>query len=138
MTKRFFIIVFILFSVITTAQERTSSPYSFYGIGLNTFRGTVENKSMGGLGIFSDSIHVNLQNPAALGRLRLTTYTVGVSNSTVNMKSDTESSTVNTSSLDYLAVGIPTGKLGFAFGLVPYSSVGYNITDIDIVQEGRR
>ncbi|WP_324720899.1 outer membrane beta-barrel protein [Salinimicrobium sp. HB62] len=131
MTKRFFIIVFILFSVITTAQERTSSPYSFYGIGLNTFRGTVENKSMGGLGIFSDSIHVNLQNPAALGRLRLTTYTVGVSNSTVNMKSDTESSTVSTASLDYLAVGIPTGKLGFAFGLVPYSSVGYNITDID-------
>ncbi len=131
MTKRFFIIVFILFSVITTAQERTSSPYSYYGIGLNTFRGTVENKSMGGLGIFSDSIHVNLQNPAALGRLRLTTYTVGVSNSTVNMKSDAESSTISTSSLDYLAVGIPTGKLGFAFGLVPYSSVGYNITDFD-------
>ena len=131
MTKRFFIIVFILFSVITTAQERTSSPYSFYGVGLNTFRGTVENKSMGGLSILSDSIHMNLQNPAALGRLRLTTYTVGVSNSSVKMKSDAESSAISTSSLDYLAVGIPTGKLGFAFGLVPYSSVGYNIIDVN-------
>lgn len=131
MTKRFLIIVFILFSVITTAQERTSSPYSFYGLGLNTFRGTVENKSMGGLSILSDSIHLNLQNPAALGRLRLTTYTIGVSNTSVKIKSETESASVSTSSIDYLAVGIPAGKLGFAFGLVPYSSVGYNLSYMD-------
>ncbi|WP_029034196.1 outer membrane beta-barrel protein [Salinimicrobium terrae] len=131
MTKRLFVIVFILFSVITTAQERTSSPYSFYGLGLNTFKGTVENKSMGGLSIISDSIHVNLQNPAAYGRLKLTTYAVGLSNTSVNMESQDENSWRNSSSLDYLAVGIPTGKLGFAFGLVPYSSVGYNINDVD-------
>ncbi|NJW53124.1 outer membrane beta-barrel protein [Salinimicrobium oceani] len=131
MTKRFFIIVFILFSVITTAQERTSSPYSFYGLGLNTFGGTVENKTMGGLSIFSDSIHVNLQNPAAYGRLKLTTYTIGVSNVNVNIKSDSDSGSSNTSSLDYLAIGIPAGKLGFGFGLIPYSAVGYNIIDIN-------
>ncbi|WP_029037771.1 outer membrane beta-barrel protein [Salinimicrobium xinjiangense] len=131
MTKRFFIIVFILFSVITTAQERTSSPYSFYGLGLNTFGGTVENKSMGGLSIFSDSIHVNLQNPAAYGRLRLTTYTIGASNVSVDMKSDSESGSSNTTSLDYLAIGIPAGKFGFGFGLIPYTAVGYNIIDIN-------
>ena len=136
MTKRFLIIVFILFSVITTAQERTSSPYSFYGLGLNTFRGTVENKSMGGLSVFSDSIHVNLQNPAAYGKLRLTTYTLGASNVSVNMESDTESATANTTSLDYLAIGIPAGKFGFGFGLIPYTSVGYNILDINEA-EGR-
>lgn len=136
MTKRFFIIVFILFSVITTAQERTSSPYSFYGLGLNTFGGTVENKSMGGLSIFSDSIHVNLQNPAAYGRLKLTTYTIGASNVSVNMKSDSESGDANTTSLDYLAIGIPAGKLGFGFGLIPYTAVGYNIVDVNDA-EGR-
>ena len=131
MTKRFLIIGFILFSVITTAQQRTSSPYSFYGLGLNTFRGTVENKSMGGISVLSDSIHMNLQNPAAYGRLGLTTYTVGLSNSTVQMKAEGESGSSSSFSLDYLAIGIPTGKLGFAFGLVPYSSVGYDISDID-------
>ncbi|MCC8361175.1 outer membrane beta-barrel protein [Salinimicrobium sediminilitoris] len=131
MTKRLLVIVFILFSVITTAQERTSSPYSFYGLGLNTFKGTVENRSMGGLSILSDSIHVNLQNPAALGRLGLTTYTVGLSNTSVEMKTQDQSESNNTTSLDYLAVGIPAGKLGFAFGLVPYSAVGYNIFDMD-------
>lgn len=131
MTKRFFIIVFILFSVITTAQERTSSPYSFYGLGLNTFKGTVENKSMGGLSVFSDSIHVNLTNPAGYGRLRLTTYTIGASHTSIQMESSAESGSANTTSLDYLAVGIPTGKLGFGFGLIPYTSVGYRILDIN-------
>ena len=130
MTKRLILIVFILFSVITTAQERTSSPYSFYGVGLNTFRGTVENKSMGGLSFFSDSIHLNLRNPAAYGRLRLTTYSLGASNSTVKMESDTESATANTASLDYLSIGIPTNRFGFGFGLIPYSAVGYNITNL--------
>lgn len=129
MTKRLILIVFILFSVITTAQERTSSPYSFYGIGLNTFRGTVENKSMGGLSIFSDSIHVNLQNPAGYGRLRLTNYTVGASNTSVELRSETESGSTNNTSLDYLAIGIPAKKFGFGLGLIPYSTVGYNILD---------
>lgn len=131
MTKRLILIVFILFSVITTAQERTSSPYSFYGIGMNKFRGTVENRSMGGLSVFTDSIHVNLRNPAAYGGLKLTTYTIGVSNNTIKLKSDAESGSNNTTSVDYLAIGIPAGKFGFGFGVLPYTAVGYNIVDID-------
>lgn len=59
------------------AQQRTSSPYSFFGLGQQTFKGTIENRSMGGIRTYSDSIHVNLRNPASYGNLRLTTYTVG-------------------------------------------------------------
>ena len=33
---------------------------------------------MGGLDVFSDSIHVNLNNPASYGDLKLTTYSLGV------------------------------------------------------------
>src|SRR6056297_2105966 len=98
MTKRLILIVFILFSVITTAQERTASPYSFYGIGLNTFKGTVENQSMGGLSFISDSIHLNLRNPAAYGKLRLTTYSLGASHSVAEVMTDSESGTTNTTS----------------------------------------
>jgi hypothetical protein len=129
MTKRLILIVFILFSVITTAQERNSSPYSFYGIGLTTFKGTVENQSMGGLSFMADSIHLNLRNPAAYGNLGLTTYTLGASHSSVKMKTSTETDKANRTSFDYLAVGIPAGKFGFGFGLLPYTSVGYNIID---------
>ncbi|MCM4160986.1 hypothetical protein DHB64_13890 [Antarcticibacterium sp. W02-3] len=129
MIKRFFIIVALFSTVLAAAQEGTSSPYSYYGIGLTKFKGTVENQSMGGLSIFSDSIHVNLRNPAAYGKLKLTTYTVGGSHTRTNMETSSESESAQNTSLDYLAIGIPTGKLNFGLGLIPFTSVGYRIED---------
>jgi len=131
MIKRFIIIVALLTTVLSAAQEGTSSPYSFYGIGLTKFKGTVENQSMGGLRLFSDSIHLNLRNPAGYGRLKLTTYTVGGSHQSTQIKTDQESESSRTTSLDYLAIGIPTGKLNFGFGLIPFTSVGYKILNVN-------
>jgi len=131
MIKRFIVILTLLFTVITTAQEGASSPYSFYGVGLTTFKGSIENRSMGGLSVYSDSIHLNLQNPASLGELRLTTYSIGATHSSLDIKSATESESASVTTLDYLAIGVPIGKWAFSFGLVPYTSVGYNIQDID-------
>jgi len=65
MIKKLVIVFIAFFALQLTAQQGTSSPYSFYGIGTLKFKGTVENKSMGGLSIYTDSIHVNLRNPAA-------------------------------------------------------------------------
>ncbi|WP_034886732.1 membrane protein [Gillisia sp. Hel_I_29] len=131
MIKRFIIIVALLSTVLMAAQEGTSSPYSYYGIGLNKFKGTVENQSMGGLRLFSDSIHVNLRNPAAYGRLKLTTYTVAGSTQSIKLTGDEGSENSKTTTLDYLAIGIPTGKLNFGLGLIPYTSVGYRILDVN-------
>lgn len=129
MIKRFIIIVALLTTVVSAAQEGTSSPYSFYGIGLTKFKGTVENQSMGGIRLFSDSIHMNLRNPGSYGRLKLTTFTVGGSHQSTALKTDSESESSRTTSLDYLAIGIPTGKLNFGLGLIPYTSVGYRILE---------
>jgi hypothetical protein len=131
MIKRFIIIVALLSTVLAAAQEGTSSPYSFYGIGLTKFKGTVENQSMGGLRLFSDSIHLNLRNPAGYGRLKLTTYTVGGSHQSTHIETDQASESSRTTSLDYLAIGIPTGKLNFGFGLIPFTSVGYKILNVN-------
>lgn len=129
MIKRFIIIVALLSTVLTAAQEGTSSPYSYYGIGLTKFKGTVENQSMGGLMVFSDSIHLNLRNPASYGKLRLTTYSVGGSHQRTEVSTVNESEDNVTTSFDYLAIGIPTGKLNFGFGLIPSTSVGYHIIE---------
>ncbi|HSM63615.1 MAG TPA: hypothetical protein VK833_06735 [Gillisia sp.] len=129
MIKRFIIIVALLTTVLSAAQEGTSSPYSYYGIGLTKFKGTVEKQSMGGIRMFSDSIHLNLRNPGSYGRLRLTTFAVGGSHQTTALKTEDESESSRTTSLDYLAIGIPTGKLNFGLGLIPYTSVGYRILE---------
>ncbi|MDE0597785.1 MAG: hypothetical protein OSB51_01290, partial [Dokdonia donghaensis] len=61
MIKKLFIVAVLMMAVKGLAQEgATTSPYSFYGVGIQQFRGTVENKSMGGIQTYSDSLHLNL------------------------------------------------------------------------------
>jgi hypothetical protein len=130
MIKKIIVSFGLLFALTSYAQEGTSSPYSFYGIGDVKFKGTTENRSMGGVSVFSDSIHINLQNPAHFASLKLTTFSVGGSSLNTNLKTENASERARRVSLDYLAIGIPTGKFGFGLGLIPYSSVGYKINKL--------
>jgi hypothetical protein len=127
MIKKIVVSLSLLFSLTSLAQEGTSSPYSFYGIGDIKFKGAVDTRSMGGLTVFSDSIHLNLQNPAHLASLKLTSFAVGSTYATTRLQTETSEGKARRTSLDYLAVGIPIGKFGLGFGLMPYSSVGYKI-----------
>ncbi|RAV29737.1 hypothetical protein [Sinomicrobium soli] len=129
MIRKIFIVLFACISGSIYAQRGSSSPYSFYGIGDQRFKGTAENRSMGGLTIYSDSIHLNLNNPAAYGDLQLTTYTGGGSYTGLTLKNRTQKESSSNAYLDYLALGFPVirGKLGVGFGLMPYTSVGYNL-----------
>jgi len=132
------LIVFIAFVALKTyAQEGTASPYSFYGIGSLKLKGTVENVSMGGLSIYTDSIHVNLRNPAAYVSPNLKVFNeesrpvkFSVAGSHTSLKLDANSGTEKTTSttFDYLALAFPISKkIGMGFGLVPYTSVGYRL-----------
>jgi len=138
MIKKIILGISLLFSTVIFAQESTASPTSFYGIGDVKFKGTNENRAMGSVGVFVDSIHINLQNPASYSFLKYTALTIGGTNTRTNLKTDTQSESANRTSIDYLAVGLPLGKGGVSFGLIPYTAVGYkvqnNITD-DIGEE---
>jgi hypothetical protein len=128
MIKKILISFCLFFSAISWAQEGTSSPYSFYGIGDVKFKGAVENRSMGGVSVFSDSIHVNLQNPASFSHLKFTTFTIGANYNNVKLKTETQSENATRTTIDYLVVAMPISKkFGAALGLLPFSSVGYKI-----------
>ncbi|WP_299396483.1 hypothetical protein [uncultured Gelidibacter sp.] len=136
MIKKLVIVFITVFAIQAQAQDGTASPYSFYGIGTLKFKGTVENRSMGGLSIFTDSIHVNLRNPAGYAGNNLkgwnnenrpVKFTVGGSSSNLTLKSDGGSQKGNATTFDYLALAVPMGKFGLGFGLLPYSSVGYKL-----------
>lgn len=129
MIKRLSLIILTLLISTTalTAQEGVFSPYSFLGIGNNTFRGTAENRSMGGLGILSDSIHVNLKNPAAYADLQLTAFTAGMTRNSVTLKEESRSEDVNFTTFDYLSIGLPFKNFGVGVGMKPVSAVGYQL-----------
>lgn len=143
MIKKLILVFIGVLTIQSFAQQRgTASPYSFYGIGSLKFKGTVENRSMGGLSIYVDSIHVNLRNPASYATenvqyynygnvTRPVKYTVGGSYSTSGLKTETNKDNASTTSLDYLALSLPMGKFGVGFGLVPYTSVGYRLETLN-------
>lgn len=127
MLKRVFIAFMLLITGLAMAQQGTTSPYSFFGIGTLKFKGTIENRAMGGIGVYSDSIHLNIQNPAAVAGLQLVTYSLAGSHQFNTLSTSSESQNATTTSLDYLALGIPMGKFGASFGLIPYTSSGYKL-----------
>jgi hypothetical protein len=117
----------LVFSTIAFSQENNASPYSFYGIGDTKFKGTADTRSMGGLGIIPDSIHLNLQNPATYSALKLTTWSVGATNTRTTLKTDAESASAGRVSIDYLAMALPFKKVAVSFGIMPYTATGYKI-----------
>lgn len=140
MIKKLLIVFITIIALKVNAQQGANSPYSFYGIGSLSFKGTIENQSMGGLSIYTDSTHVNLRNPASYGgsllsslnnEARLVKYTVGGSHSSTTLKTNSDSDKLTSTTFDYLAIAIPVGKFGFGFGLQPYTSVGYKLENFN-------
>lgn len=138
MIKKIVIAIVCMASAGMYAQNGTVSPYSFFGIGDLRTSATVENQMMGHIGVYADSIHLNLQNPAAYGELGLdvidkvglVAYTAGISNKQVRLRSFEDEQSSSLTTLDYLSLGFSLGKgLGMGFGIMPYSSVGYNFVD---------
>ncbi|WP_298148122.1 hypothetical protein [Flavobacterium sp.] len=128
MIKRILLSVSLFMSLVAHAQNGTPSIYSFYGIGEVTFRGSVENRSMGGVAVFTDSIHINLQNPASYGGLKFTSFSVAATNNKTRFQTNTINDEAGRTSIDYLAFAIPvTKKFGAGIGLMPFTSVGYKI-----------
>ncbi|MCX7546886.1 hypothetical protein OS188_02850 [Xanthomarina sp. F1114] len=140
MIKKLVLVFIALCAIQSYAQEGTASPYSFYGIGSLKFKGTVENRSMGGLSIYSDSIHLNLRNPASYATKNLAQYNnesrpvkfaIGGGHSNSKLKSESASDKVNSTTLDYLAMSFPIGRFGLGMGLIPYTTVGYKLETLN-------
>lgn len=126
MIRKIAIALLFLTAFASHAQNSTISPYSFFGIGDLRSSGTIENQQMGGLGIYGDSIHVNLQNPAAYGKLKLTTYTFGGSHREFRLETFSEEQNTSVTNMDYIGLAFPVGKkMGMGLGVQPRSSVGY-------------
>ena len=88
MNKYLNTLLLIFSTSILFSQSGSLSPYSFFGVGDNTFKGTNENRSKGGLSVYSDSIHLNLTNPAAFSELKYVNYSVGVDYNNFKLKTD--------------------------------------------------
>jgi hypothetical protein len=127
----FFALVFI--SLSSFSQSITSSPYSRYGLGDLQAPGLAQNFALGGGGIGwrSDTLtpsYINTINPASYSAMRITAIETGLMSSYTQFNGEGQKYALNNTSFSYLAVGVPVKRWwGLSFGIMPYSSVGYNI-----------
>ena len=131
MIKNLVKIFLLIFTNIALSQSGTNSPYSYTGLGEVNFRGNQINRFMGGLEVYNDSIHANLSNPSSYAKLLLTTYSIGLNYSNNQLSDKNDSKSLISSGLDYIGIAIPTKKFGFGFGIIPFTSVGYKLSQID-------
>ena len=119
-----------------SAQTSLNSPYSQYGLGRlsDQSQGFSRGMNGAGLGLRQGNI-INALNPASYSAVDSLTmlFDIGVSGQTTNFSEQTNGVTkrMNTknANFDYFASSFRLmPKVGMAFGVIPYSNVGYKYT----------
>jgi hypothetical protein len=124
-----------LFSALTSlsyAQETGVSPYSRFGLGdLNTKHSPAYG-SMGGASVaLSDYTFLNINNPASYSFLKESrpVFEADFTSQLLTLNSGGQTTSASNSNVTRFALGFPISKkVGIAIGLLPFTSVGYDIS----------
>ncbi len=138
MIRKILVGLLLIVSANLLAQRTSSSPYSSFGFGETFNSNTVEQASMGGVGAaYSNYRFLNFTNPAANAALKFTTFSLGLTNRNLTLKTTGFEEKVNSTIFNYLAVAFPLGKkAAFTIGLQPLTTVGYSFVNREVNFEG--
>ena len=111
----------------------SNSPYSRFGLGSLKDQSQGFNKAMSGVALgFRDGNRINMQNPASYSAIDSLSFIfdVGLTLQNVNFKSGGNSINAHNTTLDYINAGFRLCPgLGFSFGFIPFSSIGYDFSE---------
>ena len=125
--KNYLLVILIFSCLSVVSQTNTGSPYSLNELGEINFTGNVSYQSMGGIDSSIDSIEFNINNPSSLAKIKTTNYLIGTFYKSSSISNSSLKENIKTSNINYIAIGIPVKNFGFGFGVLPYSSVGFNL-----------
>ena len=112
-------------------QFNTYSPYTRFGLGDLAKQGVGQNLAMGGTGLaIHENNRINYLNPAAFAALDSTSvyFDFGANTFHNTYRTENFSNTWWNMNLHHVLFASSIGKhFGFSAGIVPYSSIGYNI-----------
>lgn len=122
------------------AQGHTTSPYSFIGLGDNFAKGNIRSLSMGGVDVALRSpIYLNMKNPAGISGLDSMSFvgSVGLAMNNTSYRTSDATSQFTSANINHLAIGFPVTRWWkTAVLLLPYSSLGYEVKDQQITDNG--
>ncbi len=136
MNRLLILVIVVIGSISSTlAQISTSSHYSRYGLGDLQLSIFPHFNALGGASVaFSDPKVVNPNNPATYTSFSSKSFlfSTGGWHQTTRMQNKTAKEQVNNNGLSHLVLGFPISKsIGASFGMIPFSSTGYDITTVD-------
>lgn len=118
-----------------SAQSGTNSPYSQYGLGLLSDQTSGFNRGMNGLGLgFREHNQVNFINPASYSAIDSLSFIfdVGISGQVTNFNENGIKRNANNADFEYAVAGFRAARhLGVAFGILPFTNVGYNYSNTE-------
>lgn len=124
-------VVFTVLSISALSQFNTYSPYTRFGLGNLSKEGFAQNQAMGGTGVALKSGRIlNYLNPAAYSARDSMSVLLdfGMNVTTYQYLTNELSKSWWNGNFHHIALSLPIGKhVGVSTGIVPYSSVGYNI-----------
>ena len=131
----FLVFLLMLLAASAQAQNNTNSPYTRYGYGQLSDQTFGNSKAMGGITYaLRDGYQINPSNPASYSAVDSLTFIFdgGVTLQNTNFSNGTTKLNAKNSSFDYIAMQFRLHKrLGVSAGLLPYSNVGYNLSQIN-------
>ncbi len=121
----------IMFIANSYAQTSTSSHYSRFGLG-ELEQGVLPyfNALGGSSTAFSNPNIINPKNPATYMSFRSKAFlfSTGGWHQTTKMQNNTAEQISNNNGFSHLLLGFPISKsIGVSFGMIPFSSIGYDI-----------
>jgi hypothetical protein len=129
------VVVFFGFASQLEAQIATSSPYSRFGLGELQQNIFPEFNAFGGASTaLSSSNSINASNPATYTSFAPNSFllSTGGWHQTAKMQNETAEQIANNNAFSHLVLGFPLGrKIGASFGMIPFSSTGYEINTHD-------
>ncbi len=124
----FIIILLLIFTVRSFAQDGSYSPYSYFRFGDPVDKQPVPFAAMGHLDFMADTIHYNPNNPASVARLKYVNYAFAFSSNTFQSKTNNDFSKQTAIIIPYVYLGFPVGKkAGFGTGFRPYATSNFLI-----------
>ena len=117
----------------------SNSPYSRYGFGLLSDGGQGFNKAMSGLSYgMRNGSELNSKNPASYSAIDSLSFLFDAGFSLQNANLDANGRKINArnTSFDYLTMGFrATENLGISLGLLPFSTIGYSMSNSETLVE---
>ncbi len=129
--RNYLLSYFLLLAFCLTAQTNTFSPYSYYGIGSPESQHGVFFQSMGGIGqALRHANYINTVNPASYAANQKINFEFNLYLKLNTLHDSLGYYDYKTFNFSRMVMAFPIGKKnnsGACFGLMPYSTKGYDI-----------